>query len=111
MPWRCARRRSRRLVGETFDLWRLAAGSKAFRSPKRLARQQCRRESDAMLSLTVVATVFAVVFIAELPDKSLFASLVLGTRYKARWVWVGVSAAFVVHVVIAVAKRAPRRPA
>ena len=56
-----------------------------------------------MLSLTVIATVFVVIFVAELPDKSLFASLVLGTRYKASWVWLGVSAAFVVHVVIAVA--------
>jgi putative Ca2+/H+ antiporter (TMEM165/GDT1 family) len=55
-----------------------------------------------MLDPTVVATVFVVVFLAELPDKSLFASLVLGTRYKALWVWAGVSAAFVVHVVIAV---------
>ena len=56
-----------------------------------------------MISLAVAATVFAVVFLAELPDKSLFASLVLGTRYRALWVWTGVSAAFVVHVVIAVA--------
>jgi len=55
-----------------------------------------------LLSLSVVATVFVVIFLAELPDKSLFASLVLGTRYRAVWVWVGVSAAFVVHVVIAV---------
>jgi putative Ca2+/H+ antiporter (TMEM165/GDT1 family) len=56
-----------------------------------------------LISSTLVATVFAVIFIAELPDKSLFASLVLGTRYKALWVWAGVSLAFIVHVVIAVA--------
>jgi putative Ca2+/H+ antiporter (TMEM165/GDT1 family) len=56
-----------------------------------------------LISPTLVATVFAVIFIAELPDKSLFASLVLGTRYKALWVWAGVSLAFIVHVVIAVA--------
>ena len=56
-----------------------------------------------MISLTVIATVFAVIFIAELPDKSLFASLVLSTRYKPLWVWVGASSAFVIHVVIAVA--------
>jgi putative Ca2+/H+ antiporter (TMEM165/GDT1 family) len=56
-----------------------------------------------VLSLSLVGTVFVVIFVAELPDKSLFASLVLGTRYKASWVWLGVSAAFVVHVVIAVA--------
>lgn len=55
-----------------------------------------------MLNLSIIATVFVVIFLAELPDKSLFASLVLGTRYRARWVWLGVSAAFVVHVVIAV---------
>jgi putative Ca2+/H+ antiporter (TMEM165/GDT1 family) len=54
------------------------------------------------LSLSLVAATFAVIFIAELPDKSLFASLVLGTRYRALWVWLGVSAAFAVHVVIAV---------
>jgi putative Ca2+/H+ antiporter (TMEM165/GDT1 family) len=54
------------------------------------------------MHITTIATVFAVIFIAELPDKSLFASLVLGTRYRALWVWLGVSAAFVVHVVIAV---------
>lgn len=56
-----------------------------------------------MLSATIVGTVFGVVFLAELPDKSLFASLVLGTRYRGLYVWVGVAAAFLVHVVIAVA--------
>ncbi|MCA1712899.1 MAG: TMEM165/GDT1 family protein [Actinobacteria bacterium] len=50
---------------------------------------------------TTVATVFVVIFLAELPDKSLLATLVLGTRYPARWVWAGVSAAFCVHVAIA----------
>lgn len=66
------------------------------------------------MDLTAVATVFVVIFLAELPDKSLLATLVLGTRYPGRWVWAGVSAAFCVHVVIAcVAGRlltlAPRR--
>jgi putative Ca2+/H+ antiporter (TMEM165/GDT1 family) len=54
------------------------------------------------VDLVTVATVFAVIFLAELPDKSLFASLVLSTRYRAIWVWIGVSAAFIVHVTIAV---------
>jgi putative Ca2+/H+ antiporter (TMEM165/GDT1 family) len=54
------------------------------------------------MHIATIATVFAVIFIAELPDKSLFASLVLGTRYRALWVWLGVSAAFIVHVTIAV---------
>jgi len=50
----------------------------------------------------LLVTVFAVTFIAELPDKSLFASLVLGTRYRPAHVWLGVAAAFAVHVGIAV---------
>ena len=66
------------------------------------------------MDLTTTATVFAVVLLAELPDKSLLATLVLATRYRARWVWLGVSAAFLVHVVIACAAGrlltlAPRR--
>jgi putative Ca2+/H+ antiporter (TMEM165/GDT1 family) len=50
----------------------------------------------------VILIVFGVIALAELPDKSLFASLVLGTRYPARWVFTGVAAAFLAHVVIAV---------
>jgi putative Ca2+/H+ antiporter (TMEM165/GDT1 family) len=50
----------------------------------------------------VILIVFAVIAAAELPDKSLFASLVLATRYRASWVFIGVAAAFLVHVAIAV---------
>jgi len=52
--------------------------------------------------LLLLASVFGVTFAAELPDKSLFASLVLGTRYRAGHVWLGVAAAFAVHVGLAV---------
>jgi putative Ca2+/H+ antiporter (TMEM165/GDT1 family) len=54
-------------------------------------------------SLLLLVTVFAVTFAAELPDKSLFASLVLGTRYRPAQVWLGVAAAFAVHVTLSVA--------
>ncbi|MCC9152476.1 TMEM165/GDT1 family protein [Streptomyces parvulus] len=56
-----------------------------------------------MISLTVTALVFGVVFLAELPDKTALAGLVLGTRYRASYVFAGVAAAFAVHVVLAVA--------
>ena len=52
--------------------------------------------------LVLLVTVFAVTFIAELPDKSLIATLVLSTRYRPAYVWLGVAAAFAVHVVLAV---------
>ena len=55
------------------------------------------------MSLAVAAIAFGVVFLAELPDKSMIASLVLGTRFRPLYVWVGAAAAFSVHVVIAVA--------
>jgi putative Ca2+/H+ antiporter (TMEM165/GDT1 family) len=55
------------------------------------------------VNLARALTTFAVVLPAELPDKSLFASLVLGTRYRPLPVFVGVAAAFAVHVTIAVA--------
>jgi putative Ca2+/H+ antiporter (TMEM165/GDT1 family) len=54
------------------------------------------------VDLAVVLTTFLVIFPAELPDKSLFASLVLGTRFRPLPVFCGVAAAFGVHVVIAV---------
>lgn len=56
-----------------------------------------------MISLTVTAVVFGVVFLAELPDKTALAGLVLGTRYRASYVFIGVAAAFAVHVALAVA--------
>ncbi|MEV3990986.1 TMEM165/GDT1 family protein [Streptomyces sp. NPDC049837] len=56
-----------------------------------------------MLSLTIMAITFGVVFLAELPDKTALAGLMLGTRYRASYVFAGVAAAFAVHVVLAVA--------
>lgn len=51
----------------------------------------------------MTAVVFGVVFLAELPDKTALAGLVLGTRYRASYVFAGVAAAFAVHVALAVA--------
>lgn len=54
------------------------------------------------MNFGLIALVFAVIFVAELPDKSLFAALVLGSKFPGRLVWMGASAAFLVHVIIAV---------
>lgn len=55
------------------------------------------------MSLTVAAAVFPLVFLGELPDKTMFASLILASRGRPAAVWVGSVVAFAVHVVIAVA--------
>ena len=44
---------------------------------------------------------FPVIFVGELPDKTMFASLVMATKGRPRQVWMGAAAAFVVHVTIA----------
>ena len=53
------------------------------------------------MNLAIVGAVFAVIFVGELPDKTMLASLVLATRGRPAAVWLGSAAAFVVHVVIA----------
>ncbi len=55
-----------------------------------------------MLNFAIIATVFALIFVGELPDKTAVAGLVLGTRFPWRWVFAGIAAAFLTHVVIAV---------
>ena len=55
-----------------------------------------------MPGLLTAAIVFCTVLVAELPDNSGLASLVLSTRYRAGGVIAGAFAAFAVHVVLAV---------
>ncbi|GAA3387252.1 TMEM165/GDT1 family protein [Streptomyces roseoviridis] len=49
-----------------------------------------------------IVTAFGLIFLAELPDKTMFASLAMGTRMRPLYVWFGTATAFVVHVAIAV---------
>lgn len=53
--------------------------------------------------MLALATTFAVIFLAELPDKTMVATLVLTTRYRAWPVFLGVISAFAVQCVVAVA--------
>jgi putative Ca2+/H+ antiporter (TMEM165/GDT1 family) len=54
------------------------------------------------VSVGTVLTVFAVIAVAELPDKTMIATLVMGARGTPLWVWVGASGAFLFHVGLAV---------
>jgi putative Ca2+/H+ antiporter (TMEM165/GDT1 family) len=54
------------------------------------------------VQFAVVIAVFPIIFLGELPDKTMFASLVLSTRGRPFAVWLGAALAFVVHVAIAV---------
>jgi putative Ca2+/H+ antiporter (TMEM165/GDT1 family) len=67
------------------------------------------------LSLLTVAIVFGAIFLVELPDKTFIATLVLATRFRPLFVWIGVSLAFLVQTLVAVSvggllAQLPRRP-
>jgi len=59
---------------------------------------------------------FVAVFLAELPDKTMFATLLLSTHFRRKFpVWIGVTVGYSFHVVIAVIfgsalSRLPERP-
>jgi putative Ca2+/H+ antiporter (TMEM165/GDT1 family) len=51
---------------------------------------------------SIVLVCLPVIFVGELPDKTMFASLVMATKGRPFHVWLGAAAAFVVHVAVAV---------
>lgn len=53
--------------------------------------------------MSVAAITFALVFLAEVADTSGLVTLVLASRFPARWVLLGVCAGMLVHVAIALA--------
>jgi putative Ca2+/H+ antiporter (TMEM165/GDT1 family) len=56
------------------------------------------------MSIKDLLQAFATVFAAELPDKTMIATVMLVARYRRPvWVWAGAALAFTVHVVVAVA--------
>ena len=54
------------------------------------------------MQLGIVLAVFPLIFFGELPDKTMFASLLLASRGRPFAVWCGAALAFIVHVIIAV---------
>ncbi|MGH9078547.1 MAG: TMEM165/GDT1 family protein [Acidimicrobiales bacterium] len=55
------------------------------------------------MNLGTIATVFALIFVAELPDKTMIATLIMGSRYRPFLVWLGATVAFGLHAALAVA--------
>lgn len=53
------------------------------------------------MDLNVALITFPVIFLGELPDKTMFANLIMATRGHPLQVWLGAACAFAVHVAIA----------
>lgn len=54
------------------------------------------------MSLSAIVSTFLLILPAELPDKTMVATLVLATRYRPLPVWCGVAAAFFIQCLVAV---------
>ncbi len=54
------------------------------------------------MNIAIAATVFGLGAVAELPDKTMIASVVMGSRGRPMPVWVGATAAFALHAALAV---------
>ena len=55
-----------------------------------------------MIDLLVVALAFGAIFVVELPDKTFIATLVMSTKMRPLFVWIGVALAFLLQTSIAV---------
>jgi Ca2+/H+ antiporter, TMEM165/GDT1 family len=53
------------------------------------------------MDLNVALIAFLLIFLAELPDKTMFANLVLATKGRPLQIWLGAACAFAVHAAIA----------
>jgi len=54
------------------------------------------------LSFPIILSTFIIIFVAELPDKTALASLLLAAKYKVRQVVLGAWLAFVIQTIVAV---------
>jgi len=54
------------------------------------------------VNFTVVAVVFGVIFVAELPDKTMIATIIMSSRYRPFPVWAGSATAMIVNSALAV---------
>jgi putative Ca2+/H+ antiporter (TMEM165/GDT1 family) len=70
--------------------------------PEKNGRRGRVGSKSPTMHVATALTVFVVIFPAELPDKTLVASLILGTRFPPLPTWCGVAAAFVVQCTVAV---------
>ena len=64
---------------------------------------------------SLIAATFGIIFLAELPDKTMISSVIMGSKLVPQRVFIGASLAFLLQVILAVTvgglvARVPRRP-
>jgi len=85
------------------DAARSALGRRGDRIPcKRFPGSAGKIGMMVPMDWTLFASTYALIFVAELPDKTVFLTLLMATRHNPYGVFLGASAAFVVQSVLAV---------
>jgi putative Ca2+/H+ antiporter (TMEM165/GDT1 family) len=54
------------------------------------------------MNFSILAITFGLIFVAELPDKTMIATIVMASRYRPLPVWIGAAAAMIVNSAVAV---------
>ncbi|HLM95314.1 MAG TPA: TMEM165/GDT1 family protein [Acidimicrobiales bacterium] len=54
------------------------------------------------MNVSIILITFGLIFVAELPDKTMIATIVLSSRYRPLPVWIGAALAMVVNAAVAV---------
>jgi len=54
------------------------------------------------VNVSIILITFGLIFVAELPDKTMIATIVLSSRYRPLPVWIGAALAMVVNAAVAV---------
>ena len=95
-----------------------ASASRSFRPSPLESTRQARRQiavtwaklavpirerTFTMISVPIIVSTFGIIFIAELPDKTALAALILAAKYRAKDVIAGAWLAFFLQTLIAVA--------
>ena len=55
------------------------------------------------MEISVIAVTFGIIFVAELPDKTMIATIVLASKHRPLPVWIGAAAAMLFNSAVAVA--------
>lgn len=68
-----------------------------------------------LLNISLIVSTFVIIFLAEMPDKTMFSSIILGSKMTPKWVFLGASLAFLAQVIISVAvgglvSKLPKQP-
>ena len=67
------------------------------------------------LDISIIISSFIIIFLAEMPDKTMFSSIIMGSKMTPRWVFLGASLAFLLQVIASVTiggfvSKMPRQP-